>query len=237
MVVKLKKSVAERDVVVNNYSVKKIDIKFNNSFKPFSDIFKNIEPVLIDNYREEGSSHKPLCKAKLAYNCTGIIGLFEVDDKFVVSRNTQYNSMVCSDSCVEFFCKPNDSIGYFNFEFNCCGVLRTSYIVDPERSSNGFKEWFLLPEDIGKKVSVKSLFNNSIDCEIVEPTNWHVWFFIPFEIMEKFIGVANPEMSNTWRGNFYKCADESSHPHWGSWNPVSELNFHAPQDFGILKFS
>ena len=40
-----------------------------------------------------------------------------------------------------------------------------------------------------------------------------------------------------WRGNAFKCADETSHPHWASWAPIGEaLNFHAPGWFGDLDF-
>ena len=38
--------------------------------------------------------------------------------------------------------------------------------------------------------------------------------------------------------NFFKCADDSSHPHWASWAPIGEaLNFHQPQYFAPLRFA
>jgi hypothetical protein len=40
----------------------------------------------------------------------------------------------------------------------------------------------------------------------------------------------------SWRGNFFKCAEEISHPHWASWSPVDELNFHLPRCFGTIHF-
>jgi hypothetical protein len=40
-----------------------------------------------------------------------------------------------------------------------------------------------------------------------------------------------------WRGNFYKCGDETSHPHWGMWAPIREgFTFHQPRFFGTLHF-
>ena len=39
-----------------------------------------------------------------------------------------------------------------------------------------------------------------------------------------------------WKANFYKCGDETLHPHFGCWNPVvaEEPNFHLPEFFGTL---
>jgi hypothetical protein len=41
-----------------------------------------------------------------------------------------------------------------------------------------------------------------------------------------------------WRANCFKCADQSSHPHWASWAPIGEvLNFHQPASFGVFEFA
>jgi len=41
--------------------------------------------------------------------------------------------------------------------------------------------------------------------------------------------------TKVFRGNFFKCGDETSHPHWASWSPISEeLNFHRPETFGSI---
>jgi hypothetical protein len=45
------------------------------------------------------------------------------------------------------------------------------------------------------------------------------------------------EKGNLWRANFYKCGDDTSHPHWAAWSPVDELNFHLPRCFGRLGFA
>ena len=49
------------------------------------------------------------------------------------------------------------------------------------------------------------------------------------------LGPLEPPAQRRWRGNFYKCADESSHPHWASWRPIGEkLDFHTPEFFGEI---
>ena len=27
-----------------------------------------------------------------------------------------------------------------------------------------------------------------------------------------------------WRANFYKCGDDTSHPHWAAWSPLKKVN-------------
>ena len=53
--------------------------------------------------------------------------------------------------------------------------------------------------------------------------------------VEMFLEVDGVE-GEVWRGNFFKCVEENSHPHWASWSPVDEFNFHLPQCFGVLRF-
>jgi hypothetical protein len=58
------------------------------------------------------------------------------------------------------------------------------------------------------------------------------------EILQKYAPVQRPGPTVTWRANFYKCGDKTSHPHWLTWNPVDKPrpDFHLPQYFGTLVF-
>ncbi|HEX2965957.1 MAG TPA: carbohydrate-binding family 9-like protein, partial [Syntrophorhabdaceae bacterium] len=65
---------------------------------------------------------------------------------------------------------------------------------------------------------------------------WTIEFSVPFALFEYYIGKLEKEKRREWRGNFYKCGDKTSHPHWASWASLTDRNFHAPWDFGILRF-
>jgi hypothetical protein len=54
-------------------------------------------------------------------------------------------------------------------------------------------------------------------------------------VLERYVGPLAPLAGQVWRGNFYKCGDRTSHPHWAAWSPVDELNFHLPRCFGALR--
>jgi hypothetical protein len=59
---------------------------------------------------------------------------------------------------------------------------------------------------------------------------------VPFAFFERYVGKTPLLPGDRWRANFYKCGDATSHPHWASWSPVRELNFHRPDDFGTILF-
>ncbi len=77
-----------------------------------------------------------------------------------------------------------------------------------------------------------------IEPEKQEPTTWVVEYQLPIEILEKYCPVTAPKQGVTWRANFYKCGDRTSHPHWLTWSVIDlpEPDFHRPEFFGTLEF-
>lgn len=137
---------------------------------------------------------------------------------------------------MEFFIEPRPGRGYFNFEFNCGGAFLCNHIVGPTRLPGGFKQASRLPETVARQVCVQASLPRLVDPEIAEPVDWALQFFIPFALLEDYLGPLGEVSGQTWRGNFFKCAEENSHPHWAAWSPVDELNFHLPRCFGEIHF-
>lgn len=191
----------------------------------------------VKHFRPESSSHRPKTIARLLYDASGIHGMFTVHDQFVRCTRTNYMDQVWKDSCVEFFVQPKADKGYFNFEFNCGGAFLCCYITDPARAPEGFKQFVRVPKSSVAQVQCHSTMPRTVDPELKEPVTWSLRFFIPFSLLAEFVGPIGTVAGQTWRGNFFKCADESSHPHWASWAPVDELNFHLPRCFGTLHFA
>ena len=192
--------------------------------------------VTVDRFRHEGSSHRPLTQAKLLYDRNGLYGLFRVRDRFVRCRHIRFQDPVYQDSCVEFFFRPEGAPGYFNFEFNCGGALLASYIIDPTRRGSGFEDYVQLSAEDANAVSIYHSLPNVIEPERKEDTDWRLEFYIPRSLIEKYAGPVNLEAGERWRANFYKCGDQTSHPHWAAWSAVDSLNFHLPDCFGWLNF-
>src|SRR5688500_15967367 len=61
----------------------------------------------LDQFRVEGSSHKPRVQAKIAYDDQNIYVFWRVHDRYVFTQRTQYNDHTHRDSCVEFFFQPH----------------------------------------------------------------------------------------------------------------------------------
>jgi hypothetical protein len=193
----------------------------------------------IEHFRPESSNHHPETFFRVLYDSEGLYGIYLARDRFVRCIRPNYFDDVWKDNCVEFFVQPTPSSGYINFEFNCGGAYLCNYITDwiPVPVGFGWKQYRRIPPEIGKRVKVKSSLPPIVDPEIKERTDWTLQFFIPFSVIEEYTGSLQTAFEQqTWRGNFYKCTAEGSHPHWASYFPVKEFNFHLPRYFGPLIF-
>lgn len=192
--------------------------------------------LTIDNFRPESSDHQPIVLVKALHTPSAIHGIFKVNDRFVRSTHSGYQSEVWKDSCVEWFVQPKTDKGYFNFEVNCGGSLHVSYVEDPARVDKKLRKSTPLPVEIGQKIKIFHSLPEIVEPEIAEPVEWIVEIAVPLSVLEQFVGPIGDLAGQRWRANFNKCADECSHPHWATWNPVSELNFHRPWEFGEMRF-
>ena len=200
-------------------------------------VWGSVEPITIANFRPDSSDHRPFVQAKLLYDDEAIYGIYDVVDRYVRAVHTTYQSQVCRDSCVEFFVHPKQTKGYFNFEFSACGAFLVYYITDSTRLPDGeLLESVELSEEDGRLVSVQSSLPCPVDPEIEDETRWQLEFSIPFRLLEKYVGDLGDIEGQLWRANLYKCGDQTSHPHWASWMPLPETNFHLPDYFGTLAF-
>jgi len=213
--------------------------QFPSSFKPdWQDSFWTPASTLeVKHFRPESSSHRPRTAARLLHDAKGIHGIFQVQDQYVRCVRTRYLDEVWKDSCVEFFAQPKPGGSYFNFEFNCGGTFLCSHIVNPERTANGFKEFTRVPGEIGRTIQVRSSLPRAIEQEIQHPLVWTLRFFVPWTLFERYLGLLGEIRGQVWSGNFFKCAEDVSHPHWASWSPVDEFNFHLPHCFGSIRFA
>lgn len=195
------------------------------------------EAVQVASFRPESSNHRPHTSVRLLHDDHSIHGLFTVEDRFVRSVHEGFQAPVWKDSCVEFFVRPRGHGGYFNFEMNAGGSLLSTYIVNWERVPGGFKEFTQLPDSDLARVTVRSTLPRRVEPEQAGPLAWSLYFKIPLALLERHAGPLGPLSGQTWSANFYKCGDETSHPHWASWSPVRALNFHDPHCFGQLVFA
>ncbi len=199
-------------------------------------VWRTVPSLTLDFFRPEGSDHQPQTSCKLLYDEQNIFGIFRVDDRYVRCVHRAFQSDVWKDSCVEFFVHPAKSRGYFNFEFNCGGALLSSYVTDPTRVGGSLKEYVPLDLNDYQQIHRYASFPQIVEPEITKRVVWTLEFTLPFAVLKRYTQLTKPLKGAVWRANFYKCGNETSHPHWASWQPLSARNFHEPESFGQIAF-
>ncbi|MEA3286341.1 MAG: carbohydrate-binding family 9-like protein [Candidatus Marinimicrobia bacterium] len=193
-------------------------------------------PLDIASFRPESGSHRPRTQCKLIHSHEGLYGIFKVEDRYIRCIHTTFQSDVHEDSSVEIFLQPPKKQGYFNFEFNCGGTLFASYVTNSTRVNKNIKEFQLFSQAENLQIKRFHSLPSRVDPEQKAPATWLLEFFIPFAILENYVGNLGDDEKQLWKGNAFKCGEKTSHPHWGSWVALDELEFHAPANFGELRF-
>lgn len=217
-----------------SYKVTKIDAQDALSSDWNAGPWKDIEPAELTRHMGERPDHFPGVQFKLAYDDEGILVKFKVADQYVKAIYTKHQGPVYKDSCVEFFFTPGTDVaeGYFNLEMNCGGTMLFHHQVEPRKDPVSISS-----EDL-EQVQVLASLPKLVDPEITEKTMWQVSYKIPFSILEKYHNMYPPESGTVWKANFYKCGDDTSHPHWLTWSAVErpQPDFHRPEYFGEIIF-
>jgi len=199
--------------------------------------WRSADVITLDHFVARSSAHHPRVEVKALWTHDGLYVFFRVHDRYIRCVRTDYQACVCADSCVEFFVEPKEKKGYFNFEINCGGTMLLYYIDNPVRDSGKLKIIEQVPLHLGKMVRIYHSMPKIVYPEVKFEATWKIEYFIPFKLFEHYLGPLGKINGQVWRGNFYKCADECSCPHWASWAPLhGKASFHIPQYFAPLQF-
>ncbi len=195
------------------------------------------QQLAVDLFFEHSSDHRPQTSAQVLYDDRNLYLRFHVIDRYVKAVAQNYQDSVCKDSCVEFFVQPKLGGSYFNFEVNAGGVMLLYYIpVLPDATAN-MQELQPVPFELIKEMTIRHSLPARIEPEVQEPCEWTIEYNIPLTLFEHYGLLSRPLAGQVWRANFYKCADATSHPHWGMWSPILDgRRFHCPEYFGELVF-
>ncbi len=180
----------------------------------------------------QSAAFRPQVAVQIAHDGAALHLRWELLDRYVRSVVTTANGDVHTDSCVECFIGPVGGRGYCNVEVNAGGIVHASHIEDPRRI-NGVvaKRSFFQPAELAQ-ITTHSSLPPVIPQELTEEVHWTMAVTIPFRVLAARLG---QPPGSSWRGNFYHCADHSSHPRWISWADIGErLDFHQPERFGQL---
>lgn len=196
--------------------------------------WQQAEVAELDHYPWFQGGEQWRAKAQLLYDNVAIYArMVTTDDRHIVAVHTTLNAPVCRDSCAEFFLQPNAEPGggYFNFEVNCIGNMLLSY-------GAGRHGRVPVATELAEQVRRYASLGSAPIAEGEADGNWSVEAVIPLAVMRAYAPVMEPEPGAVWRGNFYRCADDSSNPQWNMWNRIElpKPDYHQPGYFGRLLF-
>jgi len=188
-----------------------------------------ILPLPIEMINWEEFPDKPLVTVQIAYNEKELFLRYQVVEQTVKAVVTENNGSVWTDSCVEFFLSPEGNDEYYNLEVNCIGTVLLGFRKKGLYASHA-------TEDQINTIRRISSLGDAPFAERKEETQWQITIAIPWEVF--FNHALQPVKGKKMRGNFYKCGDDLSVPHFVSWTKIDtpEPSFHQPEFFGGLEF-
>lgn len=188
-----------------------------------------IEPLQLEIVNWAEFPYKPEVSVLIAYNENELFLQYQVKEQSVKAEITKSNGRVWTDSCVEFFVSPEGNDEYYNLEINCIGTILLGFRKKGEPATHGTDEQIAT-------IRRNSTLGDSPFSEQNKPTEWQITVAIPWEVF--FNHSLQPVQGKKMRGNFYKCGDELSVPHFVSWTKIKteKPSFHNPEFFGGLEF-
>ncbi len=211
---------------------------FIKKIKPAKSVLLNEASHLLETQTETNSidtvnwpgafEYKPNVNFRIGHTGKEIWLKYYVTEQNIRALETRINGDVYKDSCVEFFLST-DGKNYYNFEFNCIGTIHIGY-------GEGRHNRTPVPIEIAEKIQAESSLGNKPFNEKTGNFKWEMMISIPVECMI-FSNIKALDRLNA-TANFYKCGDETSKPHYLTWNPVKtgKPDYHQPGFFGNVRF-
>lgn len=196
-----------------------------NRFAKYDDCDWNSVPKAnIDIYKWGGEDHyEPESYAQVALiENFGLVAHLVTKETNPMAKAKAFYDDVWCDSCLEFFAAiDNKTDYYFNCEMNSRGICLIGY-----------------GKDRYDRVKITDFIEKPFDIRsVVRDDKWSVTASISFEDIEKIFGVKKEQLKPgySFKGNFYKCGDETEYPHFGMWSEILvDDDFHQPKFFSTL---
>ena len=194
--------------------------------RAFDEQLSRLPVAEISHFPWDSAPHPNSC-AVVGASLDALHVFMRTDEEEIRAEQTEQNGPIYTDSCMEFYLMPSLSSDlYLNIEVNPRGVMFFS--VGRERAQRR-----LITEETPRDLNLTARIRPS-DCL---GAGWTVEYDLPYAMLRKYIPEFDPHSpSMDMRGNFYKCGNGLTKPHWGMWSPVGtpKQDFHRPEFFGRL---
>lgn len=175
----------------------------------------------VDGFRLGLPGYEPKTTARLVYiKDKGFLCRMESFETDLKADCHEEDGDTYKDNCMEWFINFNPALSdcYLNFEANSIGVLHVKWGNDENRIT--------LDRSIERPTAKAVVYDD----------HWTVDYFISLHTISQVFHVDSVKQGDVYRGNFFKCGDETEKPHYGMWTPVTDpdLSFHTPEHFGTF---
>ncbi|MBQ7346862.1 MAG: hypothetical protein IJW55_02815 [Clostridia bacterium] len=161
----------------------------------------------------------PHTEVTVSYDDAGFRFRFVSYETHLRAVETAHNTAVHKDSCMEVFMQftPATDERYINIEINPNGAAYSAVSYCRERSQQ------INPADIDTLGIKTSVYDD----------RWEIVLTVSKEYIQKQIPSYRHGKGSILRGNFYKCGDETDHPHFGCFHNIvwEQPDFHRPEFF------
>ena len=189
-------------------------------------------PIDISSW--EGYDYDPQVCFRIAYSPEEIYLQYKVKEPCVKAvYGEDVGSSPYKDSCLEFFCIPDDSNNiYYNLELNC--IAKGTFAAGENRN-----ERTKFGDDVLSQIRRHSTLGDTafgIKESSEQPFEYTITVALPVKLFS--MSDVKPLKGRTIKANFYKCGDDMPQPHYLSWNKIGteKPNFHVPAYFGNIHF-
>ena len=219
------------------YSIQRTDEpdQLSSAWESFP--WRDAAVLSIDQFHPESSDHRPRTRAKLLYTSDALLAIFYRGNRL------EPESLAACLAGLDAG-PPGPRPQRLKPVFRLDGQIDCLFFVQVITNQNGQGNLVAFGQDSWRVVLQEErlehhdfLLGHANAAEIESPVDWSLALRIPFAMMEPYVGAIPDVTGQSWRGNLFKCGDQTSHPHWASWAPIGEeLNFHQPEKFGELVF-
>ena len=190
--------------------------------------FAALRPMTLEclNWPEE-FPYRPRVDVRICHNDSHLFLEYSVSEKCTRALETVNGCDVYKDSCVEFFVMPEGSDQYYNFEWNAIGTLCMSRRPGRQNATPA-------PDGVLNSVLSSSTCGCKPFSEISGDNHWVLRVAIPCSAL--FGDALKTWQGASLKGNFYKCGDGLSCPHYITMFPIQtpSPDYHRPEFFRDL---
>ena len=216
--------------------------------QPSYSIFRTNVPIIIDGKLDEPawtaspdvgafqfpwweSGKQEQTVSKMLWDDENLYVFFLVEDAHIWAEQTERDSAVFKDDCVEVFVAPNPDqrLSYFNIEMN----VREAFLdqFHPQGPQSSTSEWN------GRGIQIATSIVGTLNDDSDTDRYWILEAAIPFN---NFTNIANntpPQPGEMWHLNLNRLGGKTNRQ-FSQWSPsqTPKPQFHAPQDFGRVTF-